>query len=311
MKAMGMPSVLCFALLLSFGASIHAADKITIRISHPDGRTIKYKHKYSFSYKSDRSEILVPGRTNRGNTSGEIRGEWQSLEITQAGADGESDAQTTRIVATVRKAFSGFFFERKRLTYDQFPYTLDQLDDRQLTWILSSDGTIERFTPGFSARELNRPDILTDIWQIWMPELQPVLPQEPVGPGDTWSGKRIFKTPTLMIDDEAVVDIESEYKVKNIATKKGNKVVTFEEKRKVRYRAAFTIGSLSLVVDGTGGGKGTWIIDADRGIVLSHNIRTNITRPEVRRMDHKKPVDNIRADIDLTYERKLNKVEKE
>ena len=311
MKSTTRCLVPCLVFLLSMGASTRAADKVAVRLSYPDGRTVKYKHKYSFSYKSDRAEILVPGRTNRGNTSGEIRGEWQSREITQTGTDGESDVQTTRIVATLSKAFSGFFFERKRLTYDQFPYTLDQLDDRQLTWILSSDGTIQRFSPNFSPAELNRPDILTDIWQVWAPEFQPVLPPEPVGPGDTWTGELNFKTPVLRLDDDAIVELKSTYKVKNIATKKGNKIVTFEEDRKVRLRAPVNIGSLSLVVDGTGEGKSTWVIDTDRGIVLSQKVRMNFTRPQVRRVDHKKPVDNIRAEINMSYERKLDKVEKE
>ena len=311
MKSTARCLVPCLVFLLSMGASTRAADKVTLRVSYPDGRTIKYKHKYSFAYKSDRAEVIVPGRTKRGFTSGEIRGEWRSRDIIRTGADGETDAQTTRLVATVSKAVNGFFFENKRLTYDQFPYTLEQLDDREFTWFLSSDGTIQRFSPNFSPAELNRPDILTDIWQVWTPELQPVLPQEPVGPGDTWTGELNFKTPVLRLDDDAIVELKSKYKVKNVATKKGNKVVTFEEKREVRFRAPVNIGSLYLVVDGTGEGKCTWVIDTDRGIVLSQKVRMNITRPQVRRIDHKKPVDNIRADINMSYERKLDKVEKE
>ncbi|MDE3259240.1 MAG: hypothetical protein OYM47_15520 [Gemmatimonadota bacterium] len=311
MKSPGTSWFLCLAVLLSIGTSIQAREKVTLRVTYPDGRTVKYKHKYSVVFKSDRSEVIVPGRTRRGFTSGEIRGEWRSREVIQAGANGETDAQTTRLVARVSKAVNGFFFENKRLTHDQFPYTLEQLDDRELTWFLSPDGAIQRFSADFSERELNRPDILTDLRQVWTPELHPVFPQEPVGPGDTWTGETNFKTPILVLDDEAVVEFKSTYKVKNVTTKKGNKVVTLEEDRDVRFRASLNIGSLHLVVDGTGEGKGTWVIDATRGIVISHRIRTNLTRPEVRRVDHRKPVDNIRAEIDLSYERKLDKVEKE
>lgn len=311
MKSPGTSSFLCLAVLLSIGTSVHAREKVTLHVTYPDGRTVKYKHKYSVVFKSDRSEVIVPGRTRRGFTSGEIRGEWRSREVIQAGAEGETEAQTTRLVAKVSKAVNGFFFENKRLTHDQFPYTLEQLDDWELTWFLTPDGTVQRHTSDNSPRDLNRPDILTDLWQIWSPELHPVFPQEPVGPGDTWSGETTFKTPILVLDDEAVVEIKSTYKVKNVTTKKGNKVVTFEEDRDVRFRAILNIGSLHLVVDGTGEGKGTWVIDATRGIVISHKVRTNLTRPEVRRVDHRKPVDNIRAEIDLSYERKLDKVEKE
>ncbi|MDE2887671.1 MAG: hypothetical protein OXR72_05600 [Gemmatimonadota bacterium] len=308
MKSPGTSSFLCLAVLLSIGTSIHAREKVTLHVTYPDGRTVKYKHKYSVVFKSDRSEVIVPGRTRRGFTSGEIRGEWRSREVIQ---EGETEAQTTRLVAKVSKAVNGFFFENKRLTHDQFPYTLEQLDDWELTWFLTPDGTVQRHTSDNSPRDLNRPDILTDLWQIWSPELHPVFPQEPIGPGDTWTGETTFKTPILVLDDEAVVEIKSTYKVKNVTTKKGNKVVTFEEDRDVRFRAILNIGSLHLVVDGTGEGKGTWVIDATRGIVISHKVRTNLTRPEVRRVDHRKPVDNIRAEIDLSYERKLDKVEKE
>lgn len=311
MKSLCMLPVLCLALLLSSGASIRAADKVALQVTYPDGRTIKYKHKYSFAIKSDRSEVIVPGRTKRGFTSGEIRGEWRSRESVHAGSDGESDGNVTRLVAKLSKAVNGFFFENKRLTHDQFPYTLEQLDDWELTWFLSPDGTVERHSSNNSARELNRPDVLTDLLQIWTPELQPVLPPGPVGPGDTWTGETNFKTPFLVLDDEAIVELKSNYKVKNVGSKKGNKIVTFEEDRKVRYKAFVNIGSLSLVVHGTGEGKGDWVIDATRGIVVSHKMRTNLTRPEVRRIDHRKPVDNIRAEVDMSYERKLDKVEKE
>ena len=301
----------CLVVLLSLGASSHAREKVTLQVTYPEGRTVKYKHKYSFAFKSDRSEVIVPGRTQRGFTSGEIRGEWRSREVIRTGADGESEDVAARLVATVSKAVNGFFFENKRLTHDQFPYTLEQLDDWELTWFLSPDGAVQRHSSNNSARDLNRPDILTDLWQIWTPELKPILPENPVGPGDTWTGELNFRTPVMMLDDEAIVEIESTYKVKNVATKKGNKIVTFEEDRKVRFRAPVNIGSLQLVVDGTGEGKGTWVVDATRGIVVSHKVRTNLTRPEVRRVDHRKPVDNIRAEIDLSYERKLDKVEKE
>lgn len=311
MKSPGTSSFLCLAVLLSIGTSIHATEKVNLRVTYPDGRTVKYKHKYSVVFKSDRSEVIVPGRTRRGFTSGEIRGEWRSREVVDAGGEGETDEKATRLVAKVSKAVNGFFFENKRLTHDQFPYTLEQLDDWELTWFLSPDGTVQRHTSDNSPRELNRPDILTDLWQIWSPELHPVFPQDPVGPGDTWSGETNFKTPILVLDDEAVVEVKSTYKVKNVASKKGNKVVTLEEDRNVRFRAILNIGSLHLVVDGTGEGNGTWVIDATRGIVISHKVRTNLTRPEVRRVDHRKPVDNIRAEIDLSYERKLDKVEKE
>ena len=115
-----------------------------------------------------------------------------------------------------------------------------------------------------------------------------------------------------MIDDEAIVEFKSTYKVKSVATKKGNKSRHIRGRQKSPFQGDSSISApCSMVVDGNGEGKGAWVIDATRGIVISHKVRTNLTRPEVRRVDHRKPVDNIRAEIDLSYERKLDKVEKE
>ena len=115
MKSPGTSSFLCLAVLLSIGTSIHAREKVTLHVTYPDGRTVKYKHKYSVVFKSDRSEVIVPGRTRRGFTSGEIRGEWRSREVIQ---EGETEAQTTRLVAKVSKAVNGFFFENNNSARD-------------------------------------------------------------------------------------------------------------------------------------------------------------------------------------------------
>lgn len=311
--------LVCFGLCLSVlcigpGSPARAQDKVEIKLSHPEGRTVIYKHKYAFAYQSDRAELLIAGRTQQGSTDGQIQGEWKSHETIQpvVPVRGEEiEPGTVQVTATIKDGVNSFFFERKRLTYDQYPFTLDQLDNRQVFWRVAPDGSIGGFYPDFSPMEINRADIITDIWQVWIPELHPVLPKGAVGKDDTWTGEQRFERNFQMLDMAGVVEFKSTYKVKKISKKKGRVVVELEEEREVRYKTWKEIKPMSIIIDGEGEGKGKWEIDVTRGLVLSHKSRMTITRPEIRLPHEKKPVDTIRAEVTMDYERKLDKVEKE
>ena len=111
--------------------------------------------------------------------------------------------------------------------------------------------------------------------------------------------------------EPSLVQFTSAYKLKKIKKQKGYRVVEIEEEREVHYRIWFHIEVLSLVIDGKGSGNAEWEIDIDRGLVLSHNMKIGLGLPQVRMAGDPKPIDDIKAEIELVFSRKLDKLEKE
>ena len=88
-------------------------------------------------------------------------------------------------------------------------------------------------------------------------------------------------------------------------------MVEIEEKRKIHCRIWMHIDVVSLIIEGEGTGHGKWEIDTDLGLVLSHEMKIGIGRPQVRQSGDWEPIGDIEAQIDLIFSRKLDKLEKE
>lgn len=331
----------CLAgLLLALTATAPGQEKVTLRLKPLEGKEALYKHSYSLSYKSDRADQTggTTGDfvedwdmgTERVRTAGggveeveniktairgggaqsvdvQIYGEWKSRERVKPNGDG------LEVVSTVQDADSRLVLNRKRLSYEQFPFTFQMVNDRRFSWRVSPDGCADAFsTVGFKKYQLRREDIVTDVGQVWMPELCPVLPEGPVGKGDTWTGEQNFALPfghINIMDQDACVKLASTYTVKEIKKKKGHTVVVIGEERKVRYKGwLYVSGRLSLLLEGKGTGGGGWEIDATQGVVLSHKGCMDIDQPEVTVFGRKKPLETVSAHLQYCFERNLDKL---
>ena len=292
------------AALLLTSESSQGQEKVTLLpLVHPE-MTAEYKHDYSLLYKSDSAEQIVPGRSTRGWVQLDIKGSWKSTETSKPVAESED----FEMEATIKKAFNSFFFDQKLKTYDQHPYTLDQLNDRVFNWQISSKGEVSEVTHGFNPDELNRPDIVTTFEETWAPEMHPILPENPVGAGDTWTAKHTFTAPFDQVPEKALVEITSTYEVKKLGKKKGNVTIVIKEKREVKYHAWAYVTPVSVLYEGEGEGEVEWKIDVDRRVVLSQKGKTTIKRPQVTVASKEKPADNIKAEVTLRYSRKLDKL---
>ncbi len=67
---------LCFVGLLAGVFELYAADQVVLKLRYPEGRTARYKNKYSFQYFSDKAEISL----SEGTFEVRIYGEWRSQE---------------------------------------------------------------------------------------------------------------------------------------------------------------------------------------------------------------------------------------
>jgi hypothetical protein len=290
-------------LLLASGSS-HGQEKVTLLpLVHPE-MTAEYKHDYSVLYKSDSAEQIVPGRSTRGWVQLDVKGSWKSKETSKA----IDDTDDFLLNATIDKAFNTFFFDQKMKTYDQHPYTLDQLDDRGFSWTVSSKGEVSEVVHHFKRNELNRPDIVTTFEQTWAPEIHLVLPETPVGQGDTWTGKQTFTAPFDQVPEKALIELSSTYEVKKLGKSKGNATIVIKEKRKVKCRTWAFVTPVSVIYEGEGVGEVEWKIDVDRRVVLSQKSKMTIQRPQVTVASNEKPADNIKAEVTLRYNRKLKKL---
>jgi hypothetical protein len=185
---------------------------------------------------------------------------------------------------------------------------------RAFGWRVTPDGEIQNFDPLFPPYKVERLDLITDLFQAWMPAFCPAMPDQPVGKGDTWTGSRSFERQFASMDmlgRSALFGITSTYRVKYIKDRKGRTEVNIEEEREVVYRGWMDVSSASLFLDGKGTGKGTWKIDATNGVVLEHKMHMDIDRPDVTKAGAREKVADIHAEVKIDLGRKLEKLEKE
>lgn len=221
---------------------------------------------------------------------------------------------SAKVTARIDKAGSQATLSGERLTYEQFPYTLNMLNNLSFAWQIAPGGRATGFGPDFPAFKVERRDMITDLRQVWMPGLVPVLPDQAVSVGYTWEGEQSIEVPFYKFSagiEPSLMQFRSTYKVKKIKNKKGHQVVEIEEEREIRYRGWLHFEVVSLVIDGKGTGHGNWEIDADRGLVLSHDMKIAVERPQVRLAGDPNPIEDIKAQIELIFSRKLDKLEKE
>ena len=294
--------ILC-AIGIMVGGEVCAADQVMLKLQYPEGRVVRYKNKYRLDYFSDKAEMIL----RDGSFTMQGYGEWRSREMVVEGGD------SVKVTARVDKAGSQAILASERLTYEQFPYTLDLLNDLSFAWEIAPGGQVGAFGPDFPAFKAKRKDMITDLRQVWMPGLAPVLPDRAVSVGDTWEGEQRIEAPFYDFDagfEPALVQFTSAYKLKKVKEQKGYRVVEIEEEREVHYRIWLHIEVLSLVIDGKGSGNAEWEIDIDRGLVLSHTMKIGLGLPQVRTAGTRNPIEDIKAGIELVFSRKLDKLER-
>jgi len=291
-----------------------SAQKVELKLKFPEGRKARYKNKYFFAYSSNRAELIM---IQGGRLDASTDNEWRSVEevVQPEPRPGEEISEGTMAIrAEVSKAASRAILQKETQTFEQYPYTFELFNDRQFGWRVTPEGEIQKFEPQFPSYRVERLDLITDLFQAWMPLFCPVLPAEPVGKGDTWTGERSFERPFASMDMMrriSLVGLNSTYVVKKVKTSKKRTEVEIEEMREVEYKGWMDIGAASLFLHGKGKGKGKWKIDATNGIVLEHKVHMNIDRPDVIKAGERDKLADIHAEVTIDLERKLEKLENE
>jgi hypothetical protein len=103
-----------------------------------------------------------------------------------------------------------------------------------------------------------------------------------------------------------MVEINSVYVLKRLAKKKGRRVAVIEENRQMRYRGWIFSNAVSIMVEGTGKGKGNWTVDVGRGLVIGHEVKLSFKDLDVTVIRGNVKVENVGAKMKFTFKRELD-----
>lgn len=299
---MGRNRLLCLFIstVLFFPGGSASAEKVALKFVYKSGQSNLYKNSWTLEYYSGRADLIDEDKTS-GTVDVRTYGKWKSTEAVTA-----ISAEAATVTATVQNAESTVMEDRVQISENNFPYLLDMFNNRTFTWNVTAAGDVIGFKPGFKSYEVRREAAISDLHQLWVPEIHPVLPERDVGSGDSWNGLRRHEIPIPALQDKGTVEINSVYVLKRLAKKKGRRVALIDETRQMRYRGWIFSNAVSIMVEGTGEGKGKWTVDVGRGIVIGHEIKLSFKEMDVTVIRGNVKVENPGAKMKLTFKREMD-----
>ena len=120
---------MCALIVLLLSTGLIAQEQVTFSISDLEGKTAEHEYVFSSSLTSDRGDQLAyPGG---GEVDVEIQGTWKTLQTRAV------DDSTGHVVATakIKDGDSWAKMGGQKLTFEQYPFTIEQLNDLSLIHI--------------------------------------------------------------------------------------------------------------------------------------------------------------------------------
>lgn len=286
-----------FVLVVPAGTAY--GEKVALSFVYKSGQSNLYKNSWTLEYYSGRADLIDDDKTS-GTVDVRMYGKWKSREAVSA-----IEPTAATVTATVQDAESTVMEDRVQISESNFPYLLNIFNGRNFSWNVTADGNVTGFKPGFKSYEVRRAAAITDLQQLWVPEIHPVLPEREVGSGDSWNGIRRHEIAIPALQDKGAVEINSVYVLKRLAKKKGRRVALIDETRQMRYRGWIFSNAVSIMVEGTGEGKGKWTIDVNRGLVIAHEIKVSFKEMDVTVIRGNVKVENAGAKMKLSFKREM------
>ena len=290
--------------ILLFVSGVGGQEAVSFEITDLGGRTAEYQHRFSMFLESDRGlELGFPG----GDVQVEILGSWNSFETRTM-----TESGSVAVRSTIKKGDSWAKQSGQKLTFEQFPFSLGQLDDKTFTWLHDPEKGVIEFQPDFRIwRIRNRTDIVNDIILLWSSGIFPALPEGKVSVGDSWTGEFVFEHPFYQLGSKRKkfhMDLKSTYTVKKIKKKGDQTIVELKEERTFDYSGWMETVSFSVTIEGSGTGVGEWEVDATSGLVKKFRYALDIDRPTLQPDGAARPVDETNSIMKVVYDAKLKKL---
>jgi len=167
-----------------------AQESVSFQVTDLGGQTAEYEHRFSMYLTSDRgNELGFPGS----EVDVEILGSWKSLETRT-----QTDSGYVEVKSTIKDGDSWAKQSGQKLTFEQYPFSLGQLDGKVFTSRLDPLKGTSDLEPTFRIWQVKeRTDIVNDIILLWSGGLLPTLPEGNVSPGDSWTGESEVERPFI------------------------------------------------------------------------------------------------------------------
>jgi hypothetical protein len=306
------------AVLLVGGATTAHGQKSIVKMKRHDGATATYKHNFSTRFKSDRSHLLTTSSSQVAGQEGNIRnediivditGEWDSRETWRDRDEKSEGSGAWKVVSRLLNADSRATINGDKLGFEKYPFSFEQLANREFTFEVHPTDGPSLLRPGFRVYQLReREDIVTDLSLLWASGICPSFPDYAIGQGDSWESEQTLPFPFYALEatgKEATISVKSNYTVKKV--RNGGKIFEIEEERRISYIGWTETASMSVMVEGSGKGKANWEIDADRGIVNKSEYQQFVEKPAIYVYGQSEQVDQVRAEYNMVYRMTLDK----
>ena len=291
-------------LVLLSGSPVVAQEGVAIALDDLNGATAEYAHRFSVHLTSDRGEEL----TFSGNeVDVEILGSWKSIQTRTM-----DDSGRVAVSSTIKDGDSWALQMGQKLTFEQYPYTLGQLNDKVIKWTLDRTTGPNNLVPDFRVyRVRERTDIVNDIQMLLYAGIQPAVPDGPVSEGSSWTADRSLERPFFQLGARTKkfsMSIKSNYVVKKIKKKGKSQILQIEEKREFTYSGWVETVPFSVLVTGEGTGLAEWEIDGTRGVVNKCEYTMNVNRPLLQAFGAENPVHGAVSNLKIVYDTQLKKL---
>lgn len=262
---------LAFAGLMSGPAGGEETGKVPLLIKKIPGSKRTYKNLYRTNFYAERARELSASTSGSTSLTIDLSREW-TVEETYRSEKGD-----TLIAAVMVKGSEMAMINSQVTTIEIYPWNLEDIKGREVTWHLAEDGTVTNFLPAREPERLTVATVFADLSLIVQTEFYPMLPPDAKGVGDSWSVER---TARAVYDEfqnfEAQFKVTSTMKVKGRKKKGSLNCLEIEETRLVHYRGWMNTSINALILEGQGKGRGTWLLDTDNGVVVEHQVRMDL-----------------------------------
>ncbi|MDP6775545.1 MAG: hypothetical protein QGI83_02140 [Candidatus Latescibacteria bacterium] len=174
-------------------------------------------------------------------------------------------------------------------------------------------------------------DLLAPGLELYNGLCAPVLPEEPVGVGDTWTAEREYDASYAAVGRDAKLKVKSTFEVKKAKKQKGSRCFEIEEKLEVTSLEIYVFGDQVMSAEGTGTGEAKFLFDYEQGLIRKYDSKfqlkadAEILRGIAQEVGAQKSVDRWAASsaadlrsqkmtgpakIDISSKRELKKVQK-
>jgi hypothetical protein len=270
-----------------------------LQIRPQAGQKLSYKNLYRMIFTTDRAKELG---ASTGGASLVIETNWEWIQEESSKAEEKESVVTTSLT----KASNSTRINGQNVTVDYYPWSLEDLRGMEFSWKVDPQGKVSAFGVTREVQRLNLATVAADLRLIAEFGWYPWLSAEPKAVGGSWTVERKASSIYEEFQNfDAAITLNSTCKIKGIVKKGTRTCLEISEEGPLAYRRWQNTGVTSLILEGDGKAKSTWLLDTADGTVVESKVRLDIEpRPTVVGESSQR---NIETRVTIWVERRLEK----